>query len=106
MTQCCKRVGAQQKGRSSPWASLRRNAAGYRHDYAHHWQLLDVDISGWPCGKKAACATKGYFAKQRNRRGRQMGRVLASHYDEVVTDRLYPGTTQLATALPDLVTAA
>jgi hypothetical protein len=84
----------------------RRHAASYRHDYAHHWQLLDVDISGWPCGKKAACATKGYFAKQRNRRGRQVGRVLASHYDEVVTDRLYPGTTQLATALPDLVAAA
>jgi hypothetical protein len=84
----------------------RRQGQGYRHDYAHYWQVLDADISGLPCGKKAACASKGYFAKQRNRRGRQVGRVLASRYDEIVVDRLFSGTTQLATALPDLVTAA
>jgi len=84
----------------------RQHGAGYRHDYAQQWQLLDADISGAPCGPKAACATKGYFAKQRNRRGRQIGRVLASHYGEVVVDRLYPGTTQLAAALPELIAAA
>lgn len=84
----------------------RRQAAGYRHDYAHAWQLLDVDMSGLPCGPKAAFASKGYFANQRNRRGRQIGRVLATHYDEIVADRLFPGTTQLATALPTLVEAA
>lgn len=84
----------------------RQHGAGYRHDYAQQWQLLDADISGAPCGPKAACATKGYFAKQRNRRGRQIGRVLASHYDEVVVNRLFPGTTQLAAALPGLIAAA
>ncbi len=84
----------------------RRHGAGYRHDYAQQWQLLDADISGAPCGPKAACATKGYFAKQRNRRGRQIGRVLASLYHEVVVDRLFPGTTQLAAALPGLIAAA
>jgi len=84
----------------------RQHGAGYRHDYAYHWQLLDADISGAPCGPKAACATKGYVAKQRNRRGRQIGRVLASHYGEVVVDRLFPGTTQLAAALPGLMEAA
>jgi len=84
----------------------RQHGAGYRHDYAQQWQLLDADSSGAPCGPKAACATKGYFAKQRNRRGRQIGRVLASHYGEVVVDRLFPGTTQLATALPGLIAAA
>ncbi len=87
-------------------AIYRQHGAGYRHDYAQQWQLLDADISGAPCGPKAACATKGYFAKQRNRRGRQIGRVLASHYGEVVVDRLYPGTTQLAAALPGLMAAA
>jgi len=84
----------------------RQQGAGYRHDYTAQWQLLDADISGAPCGPKAACATKGYFAKQRNRRGRQIGRVLASHYSEVVVDRLFPGTTQLAAALPGLIAAA
>ena len=83
-----------------------QQAAGYRHDYAQAYQVLDVDMSGLPCGPKAAFATKGYFAKQRNRRGRQLGRVLASRYEEVVVDRLYEGTTQLAAALQGLVTAA
>ncbi len=48
----------------------------------------------------------GYFAKQRNRRGRQLGRVLASRYDEVVVDRLFPETTQLTAALQPLIEAA
>lgn len=83
-----------------------RHSQGYRHDYAKEWQILDVDMSGLPCGKKAALATKGYFARQRNRRGRQLGRVLATRYDEVVVDQLFSGTTQLTTALQPLVTAA
>lgn len=83
-----------------------RHSQGYRHDYARDWQILDVDMSGLPCGKKAAFATTGYFAKQRNRRGRQLGRVLATRYHEVVVDRLFSGTTQLNTALLPLVLAA
>jgi hypothetical protein len=54
---------------------------GYCHDYQKAWQLLDVDMIGRPCGKKAAFATKGYFAKQRNRRGRQEGYLIATHYE-------------------------
>jgi len=41
-------------------------------------------MTGRPCGKKAAFASKGYFAKQRNRRGRQEGYVVASTYQEIV----------------------
>ncbi len=59
-----------------------------------------------PCGPKAAFASKGYFAKQRNRRGRQLGRVLASRYQEVVVDRLFDGKTQLTRALQPLMLAA
>jgi len=84
----------------------RQHSRGYQHDYAQSWQLLDVDMSGLPCGAKAAFATKGYFARVRNRRGRQLGRVVASYYDEIVTDRVFAGTTQLVTALPLLVAAA
>ena len=83
-----------------------RHSQGYRHDYGRAYQILDVDLSGMPCGRKAELATKGYFAKQRNRRGRQLGRVVASRYDEVVVDRVFAGTTPLATALQPLVTAA
>lgn len=65
-------------------------------------------MSGLPCGKKAALATAGYgyFARQRNRRGRQRGRVLATRYHEIVVDRLFDGTPQLNVALLPLMTAA
>ncbi len=84
----------------------RQHSQGYRHDYQASFQVLDVDMSGLPCGPKAAFATKGYFAKQRNRRGRQLGRVLASRYGEIVVDRLFDGKTQLTRALQPLILAA
>lgn len=84
----------------------RQHSQGYRHDYTTGWQVLDGDMSGMPCGPKAAFATKGYFANQRNRKGRQLGRVLATQYHEVVVDRLFSGTVQLTTALQPLVLAA
>jgi hypothetical protein len=59
-----------------------------------------------PCGKKAAFASKGYFPHQRYRRGRQLGRVLASNYHEIVVDQLFNGTTYLRSALRPLITAA
>ena len=68
-------------------------------------QILDVDMSGHPCGPKATFATKGYFAGKRNRRGRQLGRVLATHYNEVVCDRTFEGTVQLTKALQPLISA-
>jgi hypothetical protein len=87
-------------------AIYRQHSQGYRHDYTAALQILDVDMSGLPCGKKAALATSGYFARQRNRCGRQLGRVLATRYQEVVVDQVFAGTTQLATALLPLVLAA
>ncbi len=84
---------------------FRRHSQAYSHDYTQHLQVLDIDITGLPCGPKAAFATKGYFAKQRNRRGRQLGRVLATQYQELVVEHLLPGTDQLAKALRPLVEA-
>lgn len=84
----------------------RRHSPAYRHDYRTAWQVLDVDMSGMPWGPKAAFATKGYCAKQRTRRGRQLGRVLASAYGAIVVDRVFPGTVQLAAAFQPLVRAA
>lgn len=84
----------------------RHHSQGYAHDYHQHYQILDVDLTGLPCGKKAALATKGYFAGARNRRGRQLGRVLATRYGEVIVDRLFEGRTSLATAFQPLVLAA
>src|SRR5947209_6511557 len=36
----------------------RQHSQSYRHPYAADWQLLDVDMSGMPCGPKAAFASK------------------------------------------------
>jgi len=84
----------------------RQHSHGYAHDYAAAWQILDADLTGMPCGKKAAFASKGYFPQQRYRRGRQLGRVLASNYHEIVVDQLFNGTTYLRTALRPLIEAA
>jgi hypothetical protein len=84
----------------------RQHSQGYRHDYKQAWQILDVDLTGMPCGKKAAFASKGYFPQQRYRRGRQLGRVLATRYHEIVVDQLFSGTTYLRSALRPLITAS
>ena len=77
-----------------------------RHAYGKDWLVMEVDMTGRPCGRKAEFASKGYFAKQRNRRGRQEGYVVASQYEEIVVKRLYDGTTQLNTAFQPLMQAA
>ena len=87
-------------------AIYRRYGAGYRHDYGRSWQLLDIDMSGMPAGRRGDGSEKGYFAKQKNKRGRQLGRVYATLYDEIVSERLYRGKTQLNRSLQELVTAA
>lgn len=84
----------------------RQHSQSFQHDYHANFHLLDVDMSGLPCGPKAAFATKGYFAGQYHRRGRQVGRVLATQYEEVVVDRLFAGNVQLIKALQPLVEAA
>ena len=84
----------------------RQHSLGYRHNYKQQWQLLDTDLTGRPCGKKATLAQKRYFARQRNRRGRQVGYLIATLYDEIVIERVYEGKMQLSLALPGLVEAA
>jgi hypothetical protein len=84
----------------------RQHSQGYAHNYQKGWQLLDIDMTGRPCGKKAVFASKGYFAKQRNRRGRQEGYLIATHYEEIVTKQLFDGKTQLTKALRPLVEAS
>jgi hypothetical protein len=84
---------------------LRQHSQCYRHDYQKTWQLLDVDMTGLRAGRQGDGVTKGYFPKQPNRRGRQLGRVLATRYDEIVVDRLYDGKRQLHRCLKELLTS-
>ena len=85
---------------------LRQHSQAASHTSRDGWLILDVDLTGMPCGKKAEKSTKGYFSQPRVRRGRQQGRVLASQYGEIVVDALYPGNTILLNALPGLIAQA
>lgn len=92
--------------RESSQTIYQQHSRGFHHDYTQRLQILDADLSGMPCGKKTFLASKGYFAKAKNRRGRQMGRVVATRYREVVTSQLFSGKTQLNRALQPLIGTA
>jgi len=62
-------------------------------------------MTGLPCGKKAELSRKGYFSTKGIRYGRQLGRVVAMPYQEIVVDRLFSGDVQLTRALRPLVLA-
>ena len=85
---------------------FRQHSQAASHSYRSDWLILDVDLTGMPCGKKAEKSTKGYFGQHRSRRGRKPRRVLASQYGEIVVDALYPGNTLLLGALPSLIEMA
>lgn len=67
---------------------------------------MDIDLTGWLAGRKAEGAEKGYFTGERNGRGRQVGQVYASQYDEIVNEQLYSGKVQLEASLLELVKMA
>lgn len=55
----CTAVNVEQMHRAMD-AIYQRHSRGARHDYHRSLQVLDVDMTGMPCGPKAAFATKGY----------------------------------------------
>lgn len=102
------RCGADnvQEMRQANQEIYRTHSAGYGHDYDRQWQVLDIDTSGLPAGEQGEQVTKGYFAGHRGRRGRQLGRVWATLYEELVVDRLYSGKIQLEKSFQQLVELA
>ena len=84
----------------------RAHSRASRHDYSDSLQVLDLDMTGLPCGPQAELSRKGYFSKEGIRCGRQLGRVVAGATEEVVADLLFPGNVQLNSALRSLVSAA
>jgi hypothetical protein len=76
------------------------------HEYEHGWQVLDVDMSGLPAGAQGEGVSRGYFADGQTKRGRQLGRVLATCYGEIAYEQLFEGKQQLHHGLLDLVRGA
>lgn len=85
---------------------FRSQSQASHHNYRDSLQLIDIDMSGLPCGPKADLSCKGYFSKAGIRYGRQLGRVIASLYQEIVVDQVFAGNVQLTTALRPLVQTA
>lgn len=83
-----------------------KNGQGYQHEYERKSQVLDIDLSAMLAGQQAEGATKGYFSGHKNKRGRQLGRVVASLYGEIITEKLYSGTVLLEKNLPELIKMA
>lgn len=63
------------------------------HSFADDLLLLDIDLTGLLASKHAEGSTKGYFAEHRGRHGRQLCRILATAYREIVMQSLVPGNT-------------
>jgi hypothetical protein len=95
-----------QEMRNAVTETYRTHGQGYQHSYKECLQLLDVDMSGMPAGRQGEGVEKGYFSGKRNCRGRQLGRVVATHYNEVVLDHLYRGKRQMERSLQGLVSGA
>jgi hypothetical protein len=85
---------------------LHQYSRAYNHNYRRGWQMFDIDLTGLPCGKKTELSQKGYFSKAGIRYGRQLGRVVATLYQEIISDQLYSGNAQLPHALRPLIIAS
>jgi len=75
---------------------------GWYRTYGQAWQhpaqagllRIDLDFTGLPGTRRGEGSEKGYFAGQRNQRGRQIARISAPAYHETLHSRLFPGNTQ------------
>lgn len=85
-------------------ALFRRESRVLRHDFAHDWLWLDIDLTPLPISKHAEGSTKGKFDRK-NRYGRQLARVHAPQYHETLFSRVYPGKQESSPAYVPTVDA-
>jgi hypothetical protein len=64
-----------------------------RHDFSQEMLLVDLDLTGLVASQYAEGSLKGYFAKKPGSRGRQLCRVIATTYQELLWQQLLPGNT-------------
>lgn len=73
---------------------FQKHSRACQHDFKTGPLILDLDMTGLPCSKKYEGATAGYFAGcKKGTAGRQLVRVSASQYDEIVYEQVFPGNT-------------
>lgn len=72
----------------------RNHLLALRHDFRTGPLILDIDMTGLPCSKNYEGATTGYFADCKpGTTGRQLLRVSASQYGEIVCEQVLSGNS-------------
>lgn len=72
------------------------NSRTQKHKFGKHKPplIFDIDLTGLPCSKHYEGSCKGYFADCKpGTTGRQLYRVSASQYNELVYQQVFPGNT-------------
>jgi hypothetical protein len=70
-----------------------RNSPIFSHPFEEEMLILEVDLTGLRASKRAELSTKGYFSGERNATGRQLLRVSAPGYAQLIFEKLYGGNT-------------
>jgi hypothetical protein len=81
----------------------RRHSRLPYHPYDQERLVVEVDLTGLRASKKAELSTKGYFSGERNATGRQLVRVSAPSYGEVIFSKLHPGNTNSCEVLKQTI---
>jgi hypothetical protein len=75
-----------------------RHSRTRHHNFHKQPLILDIDLTGLPCSKHYEGSCKGYFADCKpGTTGRQLYRVSASQYNELVYQQVFAGNTPSAT---------
>lgn len=86
---------------------IQHYSQAYQHPYGRHCQVLDIDVSGLPSSGHGEGVEWGYCDQLgKLAPGRQLGRVLATRYDEILFEQLADGKQQLGVLLHSLVGAS
>lgn len=73
---------------------FQKHSRACQHDFKTGPLILDLDMTGLPCSKNYEEAAPGYFAGcRKGTTGRQLVRVSASQYDEIVFEQVFLGNT-------------
>ena len=81
----------------------RRYSAVFCHDFEREMLVVEVDLTGLRASRRSEGSTKGYFSGERNATGRQLLRVIAPQYKEILFEKLYPGNTTSCEVLKESI---
>lgn len=84
----------------------RTNSPIISHLIEKEMLFLEVDLTGLRASKGAELSTKGYFSGGRGATGRQLLRVVAPKYGEVLFEKLYAGNTNSCEVLKEAMSEA